>query len=320
MVNSTFINTAIKAAFLHSDTLYLVLVSLTLICFCLFIYFMAIILSVYFTTAHVQEDARYILFIHMLINDTVYLTLGLFVFFTTAYLIYFPVPICYILVTLSTMGFAVTPYNLAVMCLERYIAICFPLRHAAFCTRKKSFVAIAVIWIIGFIPNLADFIILCFSVENNFFPFYCLCVRSVFMFSKAQNNLWSITHVLTFSLVGLIIVFTYIKIMLVALKINSGKSFASKAGKTVILHAFQLLLCLTAFTYTITEAYLRKHLYMLPLINFFFFMCLPRFISPLIYGIRDEVFSKCIKRFVLCKPFRTVPNSVHQNFQIGLKY
>ncbi|XP_063813031.1 odorant receptor 131-2-like [Pseudophryne corroboree] len=310
MVNSTVMNTAMKAALLHSDPLYLVLISLMLSCFCLFIFFMAIILWAFFSTSHMEEEPRYILFVHMLINDAVYLVLGLFVFFVTAYVIYFPVPVCYILVMVTSTSFKVTPYTLAVMCLERYVAICFPLRHAEVCTRQKSYLAIAMIWIIGLIPNVADFIILCSSVKQDFFYHYCLCVRSEFVLTEAQNTIRSLVHATTFSLVGLIIVFTYIKIMLVAVKLDSGKASASKAGRTVIMHACQLLLCMTAFTYTLTEAYLRKYLYMLPVINFFFFMCLPRFISPLIYGIRDEVFSKYLKRFVLCKPVRTAPNSV----------
>ncbi|XP_063806695.1 odorant receptor 131-2-like [Pseudophryne corroboree] len=308
MVNSTVITTATKAAFLHSDPLYLVLLSLLLICFCIFIVFMVIILSVYFTSSHMQDEPRYILFIHMLINDAVYLIVVISVFFVSAYLIYSPVPVCYILVIMSSLGLAVTPVNLAVMCLERYIAICFPLRHALICTRQKSFWAIAVIWMIGLTPNFTDFIILCFSVEQDFFSVYCLCAKSVFIRSQAQSTLWSLTYALTFSLVGLIIVFTYIKIMLVAVKLDSGKASASKAGRTVILHVLQLLLCLTAFSYPLTEAYLRKYLYMLPFINFFFFICLPRCISPLIYGVRDEVFGRCIKRLVLCERLRTIPN------------
>ncbi|XP_063806694.1 odorant receptor 131-2-like [Pseudophryne corroboree] len=310
MVNSTVITTALKAAFLHSDPLYSVLLFLILISFCIFNFLMVIILSVYFMSSHMQDEPRYVLFIHMLISDTMYLTLGLFVFFVSAYLIYFPAPVCYILVTASSSGLVVTPVNLAVMCLERYVAICFPLRHAVLCTRQKSYLAIAVIWIIGLTPNLADFIILCFSVKQNFFSFYCLCGKTVFIVSQAQSTLWYFAHALTFSLVGLIIAFTYIKIMLVAVKVDSGKTSASKAGRTVILHVLQLLLCLTAFTYAITEAYLRKYLYMLPLINFFFFMCLPRCISPLIYGLRDEVFGKYIKSLVLCKRMRTIPNAV----------
>ncbi|XP_071989538.1 odorant receptor 131-2-like [Engystomops pustulosus] len=307
MVNLTTYNLAAKIAFLHSDLLYLSLMSLMLVSFSLFLFFMAIMLSVYFSSSRMQEEARYILFVHMLITDTIYLIVGLLLFFTISYLVYYPVPICYIIVTMSSTAFKVTPYNLAVMSLERYLAICFPLRHTEWCNRPKAILTILAIWIIGLIPNVVDFIILCFSVRGDYFFMYCLCTRSDLQKNEAQQTLRSLIHVLGFSLVGLIIIFTYIKIMLVAIKVDSGKATASKAGRTVVLHAFQLLLCMSAYSYNLIEAFLRKYLYMLPLINFFFFMCLPRLFSPLIYGLRDEMFLRSIKRIVLCRHLKTLP-------------
>ncbi|XP_069828960.1 odorant receptor 131-2-like [Dendropsophus ebraccatus] len=308
MVNSTVYDTASKAAFLNSDVLFMSLLSLLLISFGLLLFLMSIMVSVYFSISHLQEEPRYILFVHMLINDTIYITLSLLGFFSTAYLIYFPVPISYIVVSITSSALKVTPYNLAVMSLERYVAICFPLRHSEWWTRQKTILAIVVIWIIGLVPNVIDFMILCFSVHSDYFYLYCLCSRSEFMKSNGQDILKSLTYALGFSLVALIIVFTYIKIMLVAIKVDSGKAVASRAGKTVILHAFQLLLCMMAFSYSLTEMFLKKYLYMLPVINFFFFMCLPRVISPLVYGLRDEVFFRYIKRIVLCKSLRTSQN------------
>ncbi|KAM3936226.1 odorant receptor 131-2-like [Leptodactylus fuscus] len=256
-----------------------------------------------------HEEPRYILFAHMLVNDTIYVILGLLLVFLISYLVFLPVPICYILVTVSSSSLKVTPYNLAVMSLERYVAICYPLRHTMWCTHQKAILSIVAIWIIALLPNVVDFMILCFSVPSNYFSLYCLCSRSVFMKTQVQDILRTLVHALGFSLVGLIIIFTYVKIMVVAIKIDSGKGTASKAAKTVILHAVQLLLCMTALCYNFIEIYLRKYLYMLPLINFFFFMYLPRFISPVIYGLRDEVFFKQIKRIVLCKALRTSPDS-----------
>ncbi|XP_040278462.1 odorant receptor 131-2-like [Bufo bufo] len=266
-------------------------------------------LGAFFTNFTLQEEPRYILFTHMLINDTASLIIGLFLFFTYSFRIYFPVPVCYILVTASSVAFKVTPYNLAVMCLERFVAICFPLRHTEWCTPQKTLLAIVAIWIIGLIPNVIDFIILCSSVRSDYFFVYCFCVRADLIRNGAQDTVRTLTHISGFSLVGFIIVFTYINIMLVVMKFGSGKTVASKAGKTVMLHAFQLLLYMTAFFYNVIEVYLRKYFLLLPLINFFFFMFLPRFISPLIYGFWDEEFFKYIKRIVLCKSLRTFPNS-----------
>ncbi|XP_053561588.1 odorant receptor 131-2-like [Bombina bombina] len=276
---------------------------LMVLCLCFFLYFITGILKVFFSTARVRENARYILFAHMLFSDTIYLVLGLFLHFAATYLVLIPVPICYILVTVSSTTFKVTPYNLAVMALERYAAICFPLRHADLSNRQSAKVAIALIWVVGLLPNFVDFIFLSSSVDKSYFSLSLKCSRQQITITAAQSNIRFFTHTFTFSTVALIIIVTYIKIMMVALSIDSNKS-ASKAGKTVMLHAIQLMLCMLAFSYTLTEMYLGAYADYLPVMNFAFLMCLPRFLSPLIYGIRDEVFKNYINKFLLCNALK----------------
>ncbi|KAM4702127.1 odorant receptor 131-2-like [Discoglossus pictus] len=278
-------------------------------CLVFFFYFITVILIVYFSTPHVRENARYILFVHMLINDIMYLLVGIFLLFITRSFIYLPMSFCYILITASSTSFKVTPYNLAVMALERYVAICLPLRHGELCTRQSANIAIAVIWAIGLIPNIGDFIALSSSVNKDFFSLNVICSRAASTITVVQNNIRFFTHTMTFSLVGLVIVFTYIKIMMVALKVDANKASASKAGKTVILHAVQLLLCMLAFSYTLTETFLRQYVAFLPILNFFTFMCLPRFLSPVIYGIRDEVFRNYIKKQFFCAQSKIASNA-----------
>ncbi|XP_053561589.1 odorant receptor 131-2-like [Bombina bombina] len=277
--------------------------ALMVLCLCFFLYFITGILKVFFSTARVRENARYILFAHMLFSDTIYLVLGLFLHFTSTYLVFIPVPICYILVTVSSTTFKVTPYNLAVMALERYAAICFPLRHAELSSKQSAKVAIALIWVVGLLPNFVDFIFLTSSADKNFFSLSVKCTRQDVTITAAQSNIRFFTHTFTFSTVGLIIIVTYIKIMMVALSIDTNKS-ASKAGKTVMLHAIQLMLCMLAFSYTLTEMYFKAYADYLPILNFSILMCLPRLLSPLIYGIRDEVFRSYINKFLLCNALK----------------
>ncbi|MEE6473264.1 hypothetical protein FKM82_009919 [Ascaphus truei] len=298
MANSTALHSNITQVSVNSnkniETVRMALLILVVLCFCFFLYFLTIMLFVYFTTAHIRENTRYVLFVHMLINDTLYLVLGLTLLLTFLYVVYLPVLIYYFLVALSSTSFMVTPYNLAVMALERYVAICYPLRHAELCTPQRSHAAIAIIWAVGLIPNVADFIVLCASVETKYFSLNVISSTARLLKAPVQNTMRSVTLILSFGLVGLIIVYTYIRIMLVARKLGSGKSSAFTAGKTVMLHAFQLLLCMTAFSSHFTETYLKDYVTFLPITNFLLFMCLPRFLSPFIYGIRDEVFRKYI--------------------------
>ncbi|XP_077307073.1 odorant receptor 131-2-like [Lithobates pipiens] len=291
--NNTYLNSQYLRMYQNVQIGFIIV---TTICFCFFIYFILVLLVVYFTIPHVRENARYILFAHMLINDTVYLSLGLFLSMGVGLLIYIPLPICYVLVTCAAAAFRITPYNLAFMALERYVAICFPLRHTIICTAQRSYVAIATMWFVGWLPNVADFIVLISSVETKYFSKNLLCRQQSLLVLPVQNTIQFSTLIGTFILVSLVILFTYIKVMLIARKTGSGKSSASRAGRTLILHAVQLFLCLLSLTSSFSEMYHGEYNFLVIMLNFLMLMYLPRLLSPLIYGIRDKVFSKSIKK------------------------
>ncbi|XP_069828970.1 odorant receptor 131-2-like [Dendropsophus ebraccatus] len=274
-----------------------------IICFGAFLYIMAIILKVYVTTPNIRDSARYVLFAHMLISDTLYLVVGFSLLMTSLFAVTILIPICYILVTLGSSSFRVTPYILAAMALERYISVCFPLRHIELCTRPRSNAAVLGIWVVGLIPNAMDFISLMTLVQKDFFSQDKICSRHIFDVSQEQNLVRKITLILSTVLVGLIILYTYVSIMVVAWKIGSGKSSASKAARTVIIHTFQLLLCLSSLYEPLVKKQEGKFMIFLQLFHFLVLTCLPRFLSPLIYGIRDEFLRKCILRNIGLRVF-----------------
>ncbi|XP_073473947.1 odorant receptor 131-2-like [Aquarana catesbeiana] len=302
MMKVTIFNTFNNETYISSQSIQLsesakmAFIGVIIFCICFFIYFILVLLMVYFATPHLRENARYILFAHMLINDAVYLSLGLFLCLGFVFLLYVPLPICYILVTCATATFQITPYNLAIMALERYVAICFPLRHIMLCTARRSYFAIATMWFVGWLPNVADFIVLISSFEVKYLSQNILCKRQSVHVLAAQNTIHLCTLTMSFILVSLVILFTYIKVMLIAHKTGSGKSSASKAGRTLILHAVQLFLCLLSLTSSFSETYRGDYFFIVIMLNFLLFTCVPRLLSPLIYGIRDEVFSKSIRK------------------------
>ncbi|XP_040278461.1 odorant receptor 131-2-like [Bufo bufo] len=251
-------------------------------------------LKVFFTTPHMQENPRYILFVHMLINDMLFIISTHFMVLSYMHSIDFPVIVCFIIQSYFGCFFLMTPYNLAVMSLERYIAICFPLRHLQLCTPKTAKYAIAVVWVIGFSLSTVNFITMSYFAERTSYSIYELC-GATRVVSPIQIGIKSAINILSFTMVALIILYTYINVMLVARKVGSDGSSALKAGKTVLLHALQLLLCMFSYISTTIETY-ANYTYFMTFSNYVLFMCVPRLLSPLIYGIRDEAFQKHIRK------------------------
>ncbi|KAM9319778.1 odorant receptor 131-2-like [Gastrophryne carolinensis] len=278
-----------------TDIIRTMVMILIVVSFIIFLHWLALILHIYMTTPHLRETSRYVLFVHMLVTDMFYLLISFFLFLSSVYLLYMPVTLCYAFGTFTTSSFRVTPYNLAFMSIERYVAICFPLRHADTCTVHWCKSMIAIMWALGLLPIAIDFIAMNFSVSRNFYSTYLVCNWLSLSKNEVQSTIRSLVLIVSFAMVGLVILYTYVKVMLVARKLGSGKSSAFRAGRTVLLHAFQLLLCMSSFLSVFTETYLKNSYAFVPSINFFFLMCLPRFISPLIYGIRDQAVRKCIQ-------------------------
>ena len=110
------------------------------------------------------------------------------------------------------------------------------------------------------------------------------------------------------------IVFCYVKIMKVA-KAASGENKKStrKGLRTVVLHAFQLLLCLIQLWCPFIEAAARQIDLMLYVnvryFTYIAFYLAPRCLSPLIYGLRDDKFFLALKYYALCGLYKK--NSFH---------
>ncbi|XP_069828974.1 odorant receptor 131-2-like [Dendropsophus ebraccatus] len=272
----------------------LTLILLIILGYCFFTCFITMILNVFFMTSHLRDNTRYVLFVYMLVNDTYFLYSGLYFLLGSLYELHVPVPLCFFLYTLSTVAFKVTPYSLAAMAVEQYVAICHPLRRVELCTTYRAHVTFAMIFTWLAIPCAIELCFM-FSSMTNIFNLHIICRQNLLVVSPIQFVIRSITLVLCFSIVGLVIFITYVKIMLVAHRLSSGSSSASKAGKTVMLHAFQLLLCMGSLLSNLTESFQMKQAELQPLINFFIFTCLPRLLSPMIYGFRDEALRKYMK-------------------------
>ncbi|XP_075869434.1 odorant receptor 131-2-like [Nelusetta ayraudi] len=244
-------------------------------------------------------NPRYILFIHMVINDMIQVTLSvsLFVISYTIYTI--NVSLCCTLILLTLFTTENTPLNLACMVVECYIAICIPLRYMQICTVRRTLVLIGLIWATTMASSFPDLLVTLNTQPVDFFHSQVLCIEERVFPDPIVTQKRDVIYSVLLVVVWITIFYAYFRILFTA-KAASGD--AKKARSTVILHGFQLLLCMTTYVAPQLMDKLRK---MLPisLSNFLFIFyiitqVIPRSISPFIYGIRDSTFRTSLKKYL----------------------
>ncbi|XP_016368562.1 olfactory receptor 52A5-like [Sinocyclocheilus rhinocerous] len=234
------------------------------------------------------RETRYILFAQTLFVDSALMLLTDLTLTGSSH--QYPVHIipCYIFCTLTSLLAVCSPMTLVAMCLERYVAICIPLRHASISTPKNTFIGLLVIWSFSFVIPLFIFIVCFVYIPPGVLHLYVVCTVEVMLQKKWLADMRATSLQLLFIIMLCIIVSTYIKIMLAARSASSERKNSTNKGlKTIILHGVQLLLCMMQLLIPYIEMPLWKVNVMVFLnvrySNFILFLILPRCLSPLVY-------------------------------------
>ncbi|XP_038162102.1 odorant receptor 131-2-like [Cyprinodon tularosa] len=263
------------------------------------------------------ENSRYIMFICMVVNDALQLTLV-----TTLYVISYifrkiNVSVCCLLVMTAVFTTRFTPLILAGMAVERFIAICIPLRHTNLCTVPRTLHLIWIILLLAATPPITDLLITIFKEPPSFFHKAIFCDHSFLFRDPSIYYKNSVFDGLYLSFVALTLLYTYCKIMLTAQAASTSLASVRRARNTVLLHGVQLLLCMLAFVVPSLQAALISLFPQLSLeIRYIFFLLvyiIPRFMSPVIYGFRDELFRRYWIRYLSCqKIIRVQPKALKE--------
>uniref|UniRef100_A0A3Q1IRV2 G-protein coupled receptors family 1 profile domain-containing protein n=2 Tax=Anabas testudineus TaxID=64144 RepID=A0A3Q1IRV2_ANATE len=247
-----------------------------------------------------HTTARYILFAVSLLSDSLLLFTSDVLLILVHFNITIPVWVCIIISVLVLLYFTVTPVTLTVMTLERYVAICMPLRHGELCSTRRTMHCILIIHGLSSIPCIFIFSTFFASASINFYKQYHICTVEIFSIEILQSHLRTAIYQIQFLIMCIIIVLCYVKILKVA-KAASGedKKLTRNGLSTVVLHGFQLLLCLIQLWCPFIEAViLNFSVYdSIRYFDYIMFCLAPKCLSPLIYGLRDECFFSALKNY-----------------------
>ncbi|XP_035242240.1 odorant receptor 131-2-like [Anguilla anguilla] len=306
-------NSSSKDLVLVGSDHYLVMVRTTIVQVFVwfFIYVDMLMLFTFFSKQAFRSDARYILFAHTLLGDSVLLLLTDLVVLLGYFRVLMPVSHCVVLCILMGIVVKNTPYTITAMCLERYVAICMPLRHASISTTGRTMVAIAVVWAFSSVKVMMDLAILVVTAPPGYFAKPTSCYYQVMLVTEWHNLMHIILNEMGFGIIMVIILFCYTKIMLAAQAASGeNKQSVSKGRRTLLFHGLQLILCMADLWTPYILAAVQKqspHLYLT--IRFFIFIAftiISRALSPLIYGLRDKKFFLALKYYMSCKVYRSL--------------
>lgn len=243
------------------------------------------------------ESPRYILFAHLLFIESLQLLLAMLLYLFVVSTVQMIGYVCIAVTQFAAVTIRMSPLNLAVMSLERYVAISFPLRHTTISTPRMAGVAIVVIWTVASLDTFIQ-IFLFVNLKSKDFSSQGICKRNSVFRMQVFVTLDRAFTVVNLVLVTTVVLYTYIAVMITAM--TSLERSVNKAQKTLLLHLFQLCLCLvsTMFDMINSSEMLTLDPGIAIEVQYILFLSLiifPKCLSPLIYGLRDHNLKRSFK-------------------------
>uniref|UniRef100_A0A8C5B8J5 G-protein coupled receptors family 1 profile domain-containing protein n=1 Tax=Gadus morhua TaxID=8049 RepID=A0A8C5B8J5_GADMO len=239
-----------------------------------------------------RETSRYLLLYNLLLAETLQMALAQMMFLIAVGMVLMTRLVCLLVFIPTIITTVISPFNLALMSLDTYVAVCFPLRHASIVTVPTTYGAIAVLLYKTVLIN----VIMLTALDSR--PFGQLmgiiCAKSTLFQLKIFSEFESGFVCAEFVSVGLIIILSYVGVMVAAKAASTDRLSANKASKTVLLHMIQLGLSLSSSLVStiLTGLHGKVDVITFRHLRFSLFVCfiiLPRCLSCLIYGLRDQI-------------------------------
>ncbi|KAM7373871.1 hypothetical protein PAMP_006561 [Pampus punctatissimus] len=255
-----------------------------------------------------RETSRYILLYNLLFADTAQMALSQLLYILSICRIMLTYPVCGTLVMLANLINEVSPLTLVVMSLERYVAVCYPLRHAAIITIRNTAVAIIVIWAFCSLNVLVRIILLLNfpfqDLESLQMNSFCSTLIMFLVPVSAQYDKAYICFL--FISAGMAVISSYVGVIVAARSASTDKASAHKARNTLLLHLVQLGFSLLSTMHNplliaISKIVTRIVLVRIQNVFYVFIIILPRCLSALIYGLRDQTIRPVLVYYLCCR-------------------
>ncbi|XP_058655390.1 olfactory receptor 6N1-like [Onychostoma macrolepis] len=197
---------------------------------------------------------------------------------------------------------SVTARLLAVMAIDRYAAICFPLRYHSIMTNRNVLILILGSWLLGLIGPLMMIIRaypLPYCARNSIVHCYCdhIAITTLACTDREEYSYPAFIHAMIVLGSLAVIVFSYCAIIVAVLHISSAqgrmKTFSTCSPQLIIIALFFLPRCFNYLSSNINIKFSTD----LRLVIIMMYSLLPPMINPLIYCLRtDEVKKVLIKK------------------------
>ncbi|XP_034025324.1 odorant receptor 131-2-like [Thalassophryne amazonica] len=272
---------------------------------CLFLFINGMMLFTLRSKAVFRETPRYNLLYNVLLADTALLAQSQLLYALAASGLRLTYPVCGVLTMLTILSNEISPLTLMVMSLERYVAVCYPLRHAQIITITKTAAAICMVWAFSLLNVCMRVLLLLESPLEDNLQMATVCTDTAMMIGPLsyQYNL-AYTCVL-FVLVAVVISFSYISVVLAARSASVDQASARKARNTLLLHLVQLglSLCSTLHSVTIISLSKTRDKVTISRLKRVLYVCVylfPRCLRVLIYGLKDQTIRPVLMFYLCC--------------------
>ncbi|XP_040906878.1 odorant receptor 131-2-like [Toxotes jaculatrix] len=301
--------TNITAELQYRGTLEIVLFSApVMVPCCVFLFINGTMLFTLRSKPVFRETSRYILLYNLLFADTVQIALSQLMYILAACRIMLTYPVCGVLTMIANLTTVISPLTLVVMSLERYVAVCYPLRHATIITIRNTGVAITVVWAFSSLNVLTRVLLLLnFPFEElQSLQMKDFCSDTAMMLGPGSAHYDKAYTCFLFLSAAVALSCSYIGVMVAARSASTDKASARKTHNTLLLHLLQLGLSLSSTVYNplvfaISEILDRIAILRIVNILYVCFILSPRCLSSLIYGIRDQTIRPILMYHLCCR-------------------